>query len=575
MQMQTITLENLTISPLNVRKSNRTSVEDLVPSIEAMGILQPLLVRPKGESFEIVAGQRRYQALKAISETHPVDPVPCLVMEQGEDAKAIEASLAENLLRLPMDAIDQFEAFHALAKQGQSGQDIALRFGVSERLVTQRLALATLYAPIRNAFRRAEIDLSTLQTLTLASKSQQKRWYKLHASEEDYAPQGWQLKKWLFGGEEIPISNALFDPDSCKGGIVTDLFGEESYFADSAAFWDCQNRAIAERMQSYRDAGWTEVVLMDVGSYWSSWDYADVAQEEGGKVYLQVSAHGEVTAHEGKLPHSELRRRNRAGCEDAGKPERPELTKQMQNYLALHRHAAVRSALLDHPKVALRLCVAQLIAGSANWSVNADGQKAQSKAVEASLAGNPAQETFAKEKRRILALLGIEADTEEGEVSQPLVSQNRYGGRHLCCHELFAKLMTLDDAAVTDILTFVVAETLESASATVEGLGVMLGVNMADHWQPDQTFYDLLRDKQAVNTMLAEIGGQGVADANVTATAKTQKHIIEDCRTGNGRTASLDWQPRYMAFPMQSYTERGGIDAIRQYDAISEHYPMP
>lgn len=119
MQLQHIELENLKTAPVNVRKVGGKDFADLEPSIRSLGLLQPLLVRPNCEGFEIIAGQRRYHALSKIAEDTTVEPVPCLVMEKGDDAKAVEASLAENIARLPMDEVDQYKAFAELVKKGQ------------------------------------------------------------------------------------------------------------------------------------------------------------------------------------------------------------------------------------------------------------------------------------------------------------------------------------------------------------------------------------------------------------------------------------------------------------------------
>ena len=127
MNLQQISLDQLKTTSVNVRKKGGKDIADLLPSIRSLGLLQPLLVRPNCEGFEIVAGQRRYHALCTLAaETDGIaEPVPCIVMEDGEDARAIEASLAENLARLPMDEIDQYRAFAALVKQGLDAEEIA------------------------------------------------------------------------------------------------------------------------------------------------------------------------------------------------------------------------------------------------------------------------------------------------------------------------------------------------------------------------------------------------------------------------------------------------------------------
>ncbi len=295
MELQHIKIENLKTTNINVRKVGGKEIADLLPSIRSLGILQPLLVRKNCEGFEIVAGQRRYYALVKLSEESEIEAVPCIVMKEGDDAKAIEASLAENVARLPMDEIDQYKAFAALIKQGKSASDIAAQFGITERLVEQRLAIANLISPILTLYRKDDISGETLRALTLASKRQQKAWLELFKSEDEYAPQGRSLKDWLFGGANIPTSNALFDVADYQGAIISDLFGDEKYFTDVQKFWPIQNVAIAEAKERYLVNGWKDVILFEVGEYWSSWKYSKTAKKDGGKVYIEISSDGEVT----------------------------------------------------------------------------------------------------------------------------------------------------------------------------------------------------------------------------------------------------------------------------------------
>lgn len=187
------------------------------------------------------------------------------------------------------------------------------------------------------------------------------------------------------------------------------------------------------------------------------------AKEDGGRVYVQIARDGEVIFHEGYLTEKEAKRKKQSeqGAESvaAGKPE---LTKPMQNYLSLHRHSAVRSELLGRADIALRLAVAQVIAGSDLWTIHADAQKVSTDAIRDSLAANKAESTFAKERERIRILLGIEDDQ-----SETLVPRKEDWGRIPDLHAIFAKLVAMDDADVMAVLTFAVAETLPSGSSMV------------------------------------------------------------------------------------------------------------
>src|SRR6185437_9831929 len=88
-----------------------------------------------------------------------------------------------------------------------------------------------LLPKIRDAYRAEQIDDETVRHLTLASPSQQRKWLRLFSDPKQYAPRGFQLKQWLFGGQQIATSHALFKLTDYTGQTIEDLFGEDSYFA--------------------------------------------------------------------------------------------------------------------------------------------------------------------------------------------------------------------------------------------------------------------------------------------------------------------------------------------------------
>ncbi len=572
MQLSHIPLDKLKVSALNMRHAKKApDVSDILPSVRARGILQPLLVRPNGdgESFEIVAGRRRYFAAKAVAEERgEVAPLPCAVMDEGDDAAALEASLIENTARLDPDEMSQYETFVRLAKEGKSVAEIAETFGVTEIMVKRRLALGNLLPKIRQACRDEKIDAETVRHLTMASKAQQRDWLRLFADPEQYAPRGYQLKQWLFGGQSIPTDVALFPLEDYTGRIVTDLFGEQAYFADADLFWEMQNRAIAAKRDALLEAGWSEVVVLEPGQYFHTWEHEKTPKKKGGRVYIAVSHRGEVEVHEGWLTRKEARRRARQGEPDAGEegdggaatPARPEVTKAMQCYLDLHRHAAVRLALIAHPATALRLMVAHAVAASGHWQVRPEPQQARSEAIAGSVANSPAQQAFDAERQAVLALLDRPDDRRS--VAQP--SYDAYDTA-----AVFAKLLTLNDEDVLRIAACVMGETLAAGSAVVEAVGNHLRVDAGQHWQPDDAFFDLIRDKAVINAMLAEVAGKRCADANVAEKAKTQKKIVRDCLDGtNGRAKVEGWLPGWMAFPVRTYTETGSLKTAEEWARV-------
>ena len=387
---------------------------------------------------------------------------------------------------------------------------------------------------------------------TLATEEQQAAWLALFRSEDEYAPTGQQLKAWLCGGAHITTDKAIFPLEDYSGVVLSDLFGEHGVFADADLFWSHQNAAIATLRDSYVAKGWTDCEVLDRGKCFARWDHVKATKKEGGKVFIEVRASGDVTLHEGYITEAEHRRRMKKvadGDNNSAPAAKPELTNPAQNYVELHRHAAVRAALLSAPAVALRLTVAHMIGGSALWQVRAEPQATRKDETAESIAASTEQAAFDAEKAAILDMFGFDAHSH---------SVTRANGDDCRVAETFAKLLPLTDDEIMRILTFVMAETLESGTCVVEQVGSHLRVDMTSNYAPDDAFFGLVRSKPAVNAMLTEIGGKAVADANVSATTKVQKGIIRDLLSGkNGRTKTEGWLPGHFRFPLASYTAGG------------------
>ncbi|MES2451975.1 MAG: ParB N-terminal domain-containing protein [Pseudomonadota bacterium] len=572
MKLDFIDLGKLTASKANMRYAKKApDVSDLLPTVRKRGVLVPVLVRPNGapDAFEIVAGLRRFTAAAIVAAERQaagleVDPLPCAILDAGDDAAAIEASLIENIARLDPDEVTQWETFTRLVREGRDVADIADTFGLPDLAVRRVLALGNLLPRIRALYAKGEIDRTTVRHLTMASKSQQKAWLALADDPKTYCPVGHQLKAWLFGGESIPTRHALFDVGESGLATVTDLFGDDAYFADGDAFWTAQNAAIAERVAAARDAGWADAVIVPAGEHFASWEYEKAPKRKGGRVYFDVRGSGEVVVHEGYVSRKEARRLTEGGDTPTvtARAVRPEVTSALQDYIALHRHAAVRAALIGHGGIALRVMVAQAIAGSPLWTVRVEPQASRDDTVRESIAEAAAETLFDARRRAVLALLGFDPDTPTVTRGEP----ERHGATGV-----FLRLMDLPDIAVMDVLTIVVGETLDVRSPLVDALGTDLKVDMADWWEADDAFFGLIRDKEVLRAMLAEVAGETIAGANANEKGKTMTRIIRAHLDGSeGRVRVEKWVPRWLAFPPAHYTERGGVASVAAHDEVAE-----
>lgn len=157
-----IALADIGESPLNPRSHyDLQDLEELSASIAEIGILEPLLVRPRildtrspavFFSFEIVAGHRRARAARMAK----LDEVPCLVREL-DDAQAIECALVENGQRADVTVLDEATAFSELVRLGRSEAQIAAKIGRSIAYVSQRMRLLSLDASVHDLMDREHL----------------------------------------------------------------------------------------------------------------------------------------------------------------------------------------------------------------------------------------------------------------------------------------------------------------------------------------------------------------------------------------------------------------------------------
>lgn len=561
MELKHIDIGCLSVSAANMRGQKKApDLTNILPSVRARGVLVPLIVRPNGspETYEIIAGKRRYHAALIVAqEQGGIEALPCAIMEAGDDAAALEASLIENIARLDPDEVTRWETFTRLVKEGRSPEDIALTFGLTALQVKRTLALGNLLPRIRNLYRSDIIDTVTVRHLTLASKQRQREWLALFEDEDARPPMGHHLKSWLLGGTTIATSKALFDLSSYGGEIIADLFGEESYCADAALFWQLQDKAIEDRADMFREAGWSEVIVLPRGDTFHHWEHERCSKSKGGRVYIAVGHAGDVTCHEVYVTSKEARKLARG--ETLDKPARSELSAPLANYIDLHRHAAIRARLATEPAIALRLMVAHAISGTSLWRVDLASQRGISEAITKSVETCPSEVAFGIERRNALDLLGFEPET-------PTVTGRRYD-RDLVA--VYRCLLGLDDAAVMRILAIVMGETLEPGAVLIELLGAQLRLDMADVWQADDVMLDLVRDREVMAQLLSEVAGSQAASAHADATAKVQRQIVSDCLSGaNGREKSERWVPRWMTFPPSAYTARGGVGPVTRFDQL-------
>jgi ParB family chromosome partitioning protein len=133
-------------------------LSELIASISEKGILEPLVVRQRGDRFQIVAGERRYQASVQVG----LRDLP-VVIRDVDETEMLELALIENLQRKDLTPFEESEALHGLAAScGYTHEDLARRLGKSRTSVTESLALVAMPEEVRNLCRLADISAKSL-----------------------------------------------------------------------------------------------------------------------------------------------------------------------------------------------------------------------------------------------------------------------------------------------------------------------------------------------------------------------------------------------------------------------------
>lgn len=155
--------------PKQPRKTfNEKSLQLLADNIEAMGVLQPITVRPTAKGHIIVMGERRYRASKLAK----LKTIPCIVRDFDSNIIS-EVQIIENLQRQDVEPIEEAESI-AMLLEKYAAEEIATRIGRTVKFIYGRIKLANLIAGFRPFVRNKEMTLSMAITIAVFPEEDQK-----------------------------------------------------------------------------------------------------------------------------------------------------------------------------------------------------------------------------------------------------------------------------------------------------------------------------------------------------------------------------------------------------------------
>jgi ParB family chromosome partitioning protein len=168
-----VALNRVRPCPFQPRKDfTPDALRELADSIREQGIVQPLIVRDRGDHFELIAGERRWRAAQLLN----LPEVP-IILREADDRAVLELALIENLQRENLNPIEEAQGYSQLISQFQLTQeDVATKVGKSRAVVANALRLLKLPPALQSYIREGRLSVGHAKVvLGLATEKQQQQ----------------------------------------------------------------------------------------------------------------------------------------------------------------------------------------------------------------------------------------------------------------------------------------------------------------------------------------------------------------------------------------------------------------
>ncbi len=286
--IQPIPISDIRKDPYQPRKTfDVDAIESLANSIKEKGVLQPITVTKKNNTFQIVMGERRFKACQLLG----LETVPCIVRSfSKEDLR--EVQLIENIQRKKIEPVEEAEAIKRLFKS-HSASEIATRIGRSTKYVFSRVKVANLLDEFKSYLRQGEMTFNTAIGIGSLSKEEQEE--LLNDMDGEFCK--YSVRNFL-DKNIVPLDKATFDvtdetlypkAKSCtlcpfNTANQGNLFGVDKVACTKAACFNKKTTLILEKTLKQAKSNDVAIVIdgYDYHSYGKAADLLIATMEKNG-----------------------------------------------------------------------------------------------------------------------------------------------------------------------------------------------------------------------------------------------------------------------------------------------------
>ncbi len=179
-------LDRIVPSPYQPRQTfSEDSLQELKESIRANGLISPITVRQVDSKYEIIAGERRYRACRALG----MEKMPCYILSPDE-VEAAQMALVENIQRENLSAVEEAQAYVQIMRQAHLTQEqLAQQIGRSQSSVANKIRLLSLPEEVQEGIREQKVSERHARALLKLPENEQKQAY------EEIVKQGYTVRE--------------------------------------------------------------------------------------------------------------------------------------------------------------------------------------------------------------------------------------------------------------------------------------------------------------------------------------------------------------------------------------------